>query len=636
MGMEIGRLGVSFGRLGAGQGGSGAIPSARNLFAVGTGSRNWSDPAIWSLTSGGAGGEPPPDVSSSVTLDGNSGTGTITVDSNITVTALTTGAFAGTINATGRTIATGSWSGTGTAARTVNLTNATVNVTGIGSCWTWTTVTGLTLTVTGSTINISGSGARTLNFGATTYATVNVTGSGAITSGNQNATFANLTRTGTAVTTDSFIVGNFTITGTLTLTGNSVSNRLMVQSSAVGTTRTVTAAAVSLTNVDFANITAAGVAAPFTGTSLGNCHGNSQITFDAAKDVYWVGNGGSVSDATNHCALSSGGAPGAANYPLPQDTLIADASSFSSASQTVTVDVPRLGAQNWSAVTNAPTLAFTASYTMYGSIDWPSGSGAMTLSGNFTGTFSPQTGTVDVNLHIAEITGASLVVDKGFVGSITITAPGATIRLLSHFMTNAQLTHNSGTLTGNDFSVQYVFFTSTGSSTRVINMGAGTWLSTSNGTLWNVTSTGMTLNAGTSTIRFISLSAPSKTFAGAGLTYYNLLCGGHSNQPDSAEIILTGANTFNDITVSTSTLSRIITFPAGVTTTVSSLAITGQSGAVNTVRSSTAASAATISDAAGTDTFDFCSIRDITASGGATFNATNSTNVSGNTGITFS
>lgn len=630
---QLGSFGL--GRLGAGQRAP-EPPAARNLFLVGTGARNWSDSANWSLTSGGVGGQPAPDVSSSVTMDGNSGAGTITVDSNISVTSLTTGAFAGTIDATGRTITTGSWSGTGTATRTVNLTNATVNVTGIGSCWTWTTVTGLTLTVTGSTVNINGTGARTLNFGATTYATVNVTGSGAITSGNQNATFANLTRTGTAVTTDSFIVGNFTITGTLTLTGNSVSNRLMVQSSAVGTGRTVTAAAVVLTNVDFANITGAGVAAPFTGTSLGDAQGNASITFPVAKNVYWVGNGGSLSDAANHYALTSGGAPGAANYPLPQDTLIADASSFSSAGQTVTVDVPRLGAQNWSAVTNAPTLNFTASYTMYGSIDWPSGDGTMDLTGNVTGTFSPQTGTIDVNLRIAAITGASLVVDKGFEGAITITAPGATIRMLSHFMTNASLTLNSGTLTANNFDMQYVFFTSTGSSTRVINMGSGTWISTSNGTLWNVTATGMTLNRGTSTIRFISLSAPAKTFAGAGLTYYNLLCGGHSNQPDSSEIILTGANTFNDLTVSTSTLSRTITFPAGVTQTIEgTMAIAGASGAVNTVRSSTAASAATISDASGTDTFDFCSIRDITASGGATFNATNSTNVSGNTGINF-
>jgi hypothetical protein len=48
------------------------------------------------------------------------------------------------------------------------------------------------------------------------------------------------------------------VTGTLTLTGNSATNRLLVQSNTLGTPRVITAAAVSLTDVDFMDIAIVG------------------------------------------------------------------------------------------------------------------------------------------------------------------------------------------------------------------------------------------------------------------------------------------------------------------------------------------------------------------------------------------
>jgi hypothetical protein len=53
------------------------------------------------------------------------------------------------------------------------------------------------------------------------------------------------------------------------------------------------------------------------------------------------------------------------------------------------------------------------------------------------------------------------------------------------------------------------------------------------------------------------------------------------------------------------------------------------------LQSVTAGSPATISKASGSVLLDYWSVKDITASGGAKYYATNSTNVSGNTGITF-
>jgi hypothetical protein len=58
--------------------------------------------------------------------------------------------------------------------------------------------------------------------------------------------------------------------------------RTFVRSNTIGTTRTLTCAAVaSLTDIDFRDITIAGAAAPVSGTRLGDCKGNSGITFDA-------------------------------------------------------------------------------------------------------------------------------------------------------------------------------------------------------------------------------------------------------------------------------------------------------------------------------------------------------------------
>lgn len=625
--MSFGRLGqLGLGTLGAGGGGSvdpgGAV---RPLFRVG-GTSNWPTAANWSLSSGGAGGEPAPDTNDTATLDGASSGGTVTMTGAVSVASITFGAFTGTLTTGSQTVTAQSISGSGTGTRTFNISNSTLNITGTGSVWTFTTTTNLTFTSTSSTINITGNGARTVNFGAITYATVNVTGTGVVTSGNQNATFGNLSRVGSAIG-DGMMLGNFTITGTLTVSGPSTSIRTSLTTSATGTNRTVTAAAAALSNTDIANLTFTN---PTTGTSLGDLGGNANVTFPAAKDVYWVGNGGSLSDATTHCALSTGGAPGAANFPLPQDRLLADANSFTSIGQTFTIDVPRIGGMDWSAVTNTPTIALSASYAIYGSFIVPVGSGAVLMTGNVTGTIGNQSGTLDIDLDLAAIH----LNATGFPGSITQTAPGGTVRLLSHFQCAGLFTINSGTFTANNFDLQYTFFRSIGTSTRTLNMGSGTWLSTSNGVLWDVTATGMTLNAGTSTIKFFSASSPSRTFNGGGLTYYNFLDTNHDGLLTDAPLIITGANTFNEFRIDSSDKARTVTFPAGATNTIASFVADGRAGALLTLQSSSAGSPATISSA-GTNTVSFMLIKDITFTGAGSLTASNSTNGGGNTGITF-
>ena len=218
---------------------------------------------------------------------------------------------AGTLNTNAKTITIGIVNISGTTARTLTFTNSTLNITGTGTSWNAGTITSLTRTLTGSTINMLASGVTFAGGSIATYNAVVFTGGGtkAITGAN---TFVILTITGTTALSDAMTINTSgqTITGILTVAGNSQAARVRFGSNIPGTAKTITAAAVSLSNVDVVSVTAAGTASPFTGTSIGNLGGNTNVTATGAKTVYWVGNGGNWSDAANHWAATSGGAPG--------------------------------------------------------------------------------------------------------------------------------------------------------------------------------------------------------------------------------------------------------------------------------------------------------------------------------------
>lgn len=124
------------------------------------------------------------------------------------------------------------------------------------------------------------------------------------------------------------------------------------------------------------------------------------------------------------------------------------------------------------------------------------------------------------------------------------------------------------------------------------------------------TSSNLTVS-GTGTISMTSASA--KTFAGGGKSWPTL------NQGGAGTLTITGANTFTSIT--NTVQPATITFPASTTTTVGAFAVSGTSGNLITINSSLAGTRATLSDASGVNSVSFCDIKDITATGGATWNA---------------
>jgi hypothetical protein len=223
--------------------------------------------------------------------------------------------------------------------------------------------------------------------------------------------------------------------------------------------------------------------------------------------------------------------------------------------------------------------------------------------------------------------------------SITISGIGGTVQLGSALTTDTTLnrgtiTLTNGTFDANNFNVTVAAFVSSNSNTRTLTMGSGTWTLTAGGnnTVWDLTTTtNLTFNKNTANI-VINTATGTKTFNGGGLTYNNLTLSGAAT---GNTFIITGANTFATL-ASSKTLNYTLTLPASTTTTVTTWSVTGVSGGVATLNSSTAGTQATISQASGTVSVDYMNIRDSNATGGATFYAgANSTNTSNNTGWIF-
>ncbi len=522
----------------------------------------------------------------------------------------------GNLNTNGQTITCGTFASSNSNTRSLTLGSSSITCSTAGTAWNLATVTGLTFNAGTSQITLTGSSA-TFSGGAQTYNNVILNSAGTVTISGAN-TFANLTRIGTAVTTNWLSLGaNQTTTGTLTLSGNSVTNRLLVLSSTVGTARTLTAAAVSLTNVDFQYISGAGVAAPFSGTSLGNSLGDSNINFTAAVTRYWVGNGGSWNSTTKWSA-SSGGASGA-SVPLPHDTVVFDANSITSTGQTITVNMPRLGTNiDFSAVANNPTLSFgTTANTIYGSLTLGSN---MTISGTQGLTFFSVSSTFNLTSN-----------GRTFTNAVTINVPGGTFTLQDTFNSNSSITFNIGTFNANNQNITATIFSSSNSNTRTVTMGSGTWTLTGTGTVWNTAAvTGLTLNANTSSVVINNNSATGKIFAGGGRTFYNF----RFTNTGTGTTTISGSNVFNNFTVDTQ--PKIVSFTVGTTQTINGVFTSnGSAGALMTFRSTASPTKWTVS--ASSTSLSYVDVQDSTGSGAAAPFACGATcvNSGNNTGWTF-
>jgi hypothetical protein len=464
-------------------------------------------------------------------------------------------------------------------SRTISLGSGTIAVSSTTNLGTTDTESAnLTFTAGTSQINYSATSPTVSGNGRTFYnVAFTSTSAGGVTINGAN-TFNDLSFTG--ITSAGFksisVTANQTITGTFTCSAGTNATMRHFVGSILGITRTLTCAAVSLTDVDFRDITIAGAAAPATGTRLGDCKGNSGITFTAAANKYWnLAAGGNWGGAIGW-ATSSGGTPNINDFPLAQDTCYFEATGLNSGA-TITINQGyNIGTIDMSArTTNTMTLACSLVPSLYG--NWLNGTGT-TLSGVGTILF--------VGRGNQTITSAGVA--YAFVCSVN--SIGGSVTLQDAFVGVRGIAVNRGIFDANGYSVTVSTATieTSVATTRTIAVGSGTWTLGSSGTVWNATtSTNLTVT-GTGTISLTSASA--KTFAGGSASYSGITL----NQGGAGTLTISGNNTFANITNTyKATGATAINF--GTTTQrVGSFTAAGEAGRVLTLTGTSASSPATL------------------------------------------
>ena len=417
-----------------------------------------------------------------------------------------------------------------------------------------------------------------------------------------------------------------------TITGNSAVNKLLITSVTLGTSTNITitgATATSFNNVDFRDISFATAGAlDLTNGQvnwIGDCGGNSAtggaLTFTTADDWYWNGSGTrNFSDYTYWYTATNGGGSqmGSTRVPLPQDNCYFDANSIDAAT-IVKQDMSRVcKTLDFTGVGVMEFQIYNVVQTIYGSlltndnVNLTQGAIAIIFEGR--NSFILSMGDILANC---------------FGGDINISMVGGKLTLLSNYLNLGYILNlNNGTFDANDYDVcpntistGANTFNSSNSNARTLLMGNGTWNIRSgqwHETPWNMATItnltnpttmgeGSTINWTFDEINF------DGTFAGGGCSYNNL----NVNSGANDDAIITNSNTFNTFTINA---PKTVKFTAGTTTTVSSFVATGT--AVNGITITSVTSAAhTLTDTAGTNAVEYCTISYSQAGGGATWNA---------------
>lgn len=511
-------------------------------------------------------------------LEINSADGTLTLGDALTVPGALT-ITAGTFNTNDYNVTPQYLFSNNSGIRVINLGSSTLTLSGSATALDLTTTTNLTLNSGTSSIiitNVSGN-IRTgggLIFNDVSFTSTTWNGNEVFISGSN--TFNDLSITGrTTIGISSFLLdADQTISGTLTLSAGSTSSmRTFLRSDTIGTTRTLDCGSVSAADIDFRDIAIVGIAAPVSGTRLSDCKGNSGITFDAPKTVYWrATSGASWGASTSSWSLTAGGTATHAAFPLAQDTAVFTATYPSTGNITLNASY-NIGSIDWSARTVSNISLTTSTFTpvIYG--NWIGGSG-LTNSGTGQITFSGR--------------GSQTISCVGipFTQGITVGSPGGSVTLLDAFSTSRSaagaLTVTEGTFDANNYNVTLSgslgTFISNASTARTVAIGSGTWtIVASSTTAWNVTTATNLTVTGTGTITLTSASA--KTFIGGGIQTYPTI-----NQGGPGALTITGSNKFANIT---NTVVSTVRFAGGTTNEFSAFNLNGTSTAARLTLGST-------------------------------------------------
>lgn len=338
---------------------------------------------------------------------------------------------------------------------------------------------------------------------------------------------------------------------------------------------------------------------------------------------YWVGGTGTWNTTnTTNWAYTSGGA-GGAPVPTALDGVFFDGNSGTG---TVTVDVTASTEDlavcksiTFTGYTGTFTIAASRIVTVYGSCTLAStttfnyGNASSTISFKGTGTLNAG-GTTNL---------PSLIINNGTgtltLGSNITTASGRSINVLAGNFVSAGYTITLGSASGANFissnsNVRSINVNNSTIDCATISFVDGTNLTFSgSGASWTVGRGGIGTTQSLNTVTLGSLTLRS----GAG------------------GITVNGSPTVNNFTIVATTGGRTVSHENNSTFTITgTLSASGTSGNLITI-GRVSSGVVNYVKASGTPNFDYCSISNMTCSGGATWTATNSTDGGGNTGLSF-
>ena len=379
--------------------------------------------------------------------------------------------------------------------------------------------------------------------------------------------------------------------------------------------------AVGITSVDYVILkdsAATGGAIWYAGANSTDDGNNSGWIFTAQPAVnrYWVGGTGTWDTVnTTHWSATSGGA-GGVYAPTSLDAVFIDANSGGG---TITLDYNvSIGSLDCTGFTGTLTSSYSG----------------LNLSGNLTldpaGTYT--------YWYAIFLTPATLTCNGAITPDLNIAVYSDGILTLNGDISVATFELNSfGTLITDNFNVTVNYIYGSGSENSTFNFGSS--LITAS---YVYIRPGDTVNAGTCTFNMnnaVNSSPYNWEFYGGGHTYYNLNFS--SNSATSAAEIdgypggVFDNNTFYAITSNVQPIN--VAFQSGSTQTITdTFGVAGTAGNLVTLFSDASGTQFTLSKASGTVSADYLSLQDSAATGGAAWYAgANSTDVSNNTGWTF-
>lgn len=435
----------------------------------------------------------------------------------------------------------------------------------------------------------------------TTYTTT-VTLTYGINNNAANPTYYNLTCSGVSFTGG--INASATIANIFKTVNGNDSGHTTIYAPTTGTPITITAHATDIAYADFRDIIGAGDATwdLSASSTIGDCGGNSDITFPTPVDQHWTNvNGGNWATGANWTS----------RVPLPQDDVYMDCAFGTS--KTVTSNAYILGKSvDWTGATWTTALTWaigsTTSVNVHGSLTMIdnltlslTGGGVINFFGRDSYTFHPHSLTFDRPITLNAIGGTLTLKGDLTIGSTRILA-----------VTRGTLTCVDGV---NNRVISAGFMNIANSASATLTLGSATHsFAGATGNIWAMGAAGV-ISANTSTIKLTGALTAHIHWTGSkdynGASVWNATTNAY-------ELIIDGSNTFNDFKIDA---GREVNFTNSTTQTVTTFTALGTSGSHIVIHNTSSTTHAILAKAGGgvISGCDYIDIQEMTGSPASTW-----------------